>query len=101
MGDRQYPRMGKFGFRDSWAKKPTSAPFCMFPGCEARATHRPEVEVNWFRGDDESCGPVCRAHSTDPVLLLEATSNWRAAQTEKRLAAQQKKFAQQVEARNV
>lgn len=77
---REYPRIGSAGLRDKWAKKPATAPFCIAPGCTCRATHRPEVEVNWFRGDDEGSGPVCKAHSADPVKLLAWTAAWKAAQ---------------------
>lgn len=77
---REYPRIGSAGFRKSWQKTPTNAPFCIAPGCDCRATHRPEIEVNWFRGDDEKGGPVCKAHGTDAVKLLEWTSAWKARQ---------------------
>lgn len=71
---KNYPEIGRSGHNPKWFKLPQSAPCCMAPGCTARATYRPEVEVNYFRGDDELCGPVCKEHSKDPVKLLEWTA---------------------------
>lgn len=55
---KQYPNIGGYRLRDNWKKNPKAAPKCIAIGCECKATHRVEVQVNWFRGDDES-GNAC------------------------------------------
>lgn len=79
---KKYPVIGRTNHKRKWFLTPATAPFCIAPGCTARATYRPEIEVNWFRGDDETSGPACKAHSADPVKLLE----WTAAREAEKLA---------------
>ncbi len=90
MARRAYPRIADTGFRKGWQKEPKAAPFCCVPSCGLRATHQPDIQVNWFRGDDEGAGPCCKAHSTDVEVLLQATAAWRAENKAKHEAAEQK-----------
>lgn len=93
MGGREYPRIGSAGHKPKWQKDPRLAPHCIVEGCAARATHQPEIEVNWFRGDDERSGPACKAHSTDARVLLAATEKWKAAMAARQQAAEARKAA--------
>lgn len=60
-------------------------PPCRFPGCTQHATHRVEIEVNWFRGDDER-SQACAAHKNCAVELLAELDQRRAAEEAQRKA---------------
>lgn len=92
MSPKEYPEICYSGHKHKWFRNPAMAPFCMAPGCEKKATYRPTVETNWFRGDDVPCGPVCKEHSKDPAKLLE----WTALRKE-----ENKKRLSEIEARKV
>ena len=65
---KQYPNIGSSTLRKAWATNQNGAPKCMAESCECKATHRVEVQVNWFRGDDE-VGNACDAHKKDAAAL--------------------------------
>ena len=69
----KYPVIGQPNHKQKWFLKPVGAPMCIAPGCAAKATYKPRIEVNWFREDDEQSGPVCKAHSVDAEKLMEWT----------------------------
>ena len=86
---KQYPNIGSSRPRDGWKKNPKAAPKCIAIGCECKATHRVEVQVNWFRGDDE-VGNACPQHKDDAVAVLQGIEANRAAQAAQRAQAQEK-----------
>lgn len=65
----KYPRIGSARLRDAWKKVPIGAPKCIVAGCACRATHRVDVEVNCFRGDDE-VGNACEQHKGNASDVL-------------------------------
>lgn len=70
---REYPRLGRAGQSKGWQKNPNGAPDCDVIDCTAKATHRVEIQVNWFRGDDESCR-ACDAHKSSLPELLDGAA---------------------------
>lgn len=85
---KKYPNIGTSRQRDAWKKNPKSAPKCVAIGCECKATHRVDVQVNWFRGDDE-VGNACELHKGDAVAVLLGIEANRAAQAAQRAQAQE------------
>ena len=75
---KTYPLIGNSRARDPWRKNPKSAPKCVVAGCECKATHRVDVEVNCFRGDDE-VGNACPAHRRDAAAILQGIEANRAS----------------------
>lgn len=75
---REYPRLGRSGKANGWLKNPKGAPACDVIGCTAKATHRVDIEVNWFRGDDECCR-ACAAHKLSMPELLTGAAARQAA----------------------
>lgn len=77
MSGRKYPRIGHArDMRKKWTKldKRTravvpvnNAPRCVV--CGQPATHMVDVEVNWFRGDDE-VRKACADHKDDAAALI-------------------------------
>lgn len=68
MSGRAYPRIGRTSLQRKWEKlPPKGAPTCS--ACSQPARFRVDVEVNWFRGDDES-GRACNEHKNDALALL-------------------------------
>jgi hypothetical protein len=71
MSNRKYPRIG--GQRkikpQKGQKKQLKTPVCI--ACINPSTHRVELQVNWFRGDDETVN-ACDKCKDDPVVLLIA-----------------------------
>lgn len=55
---RQYPRISG---RKKYKGHPNGLPNCP---CGTKAVYRVEIQVNWFRGDDES-EPRCEKHKDD------------------------------------
>ncbi len=92
MSRRDYPSIGSTRAlgndrkRAAWAKNPKSAPRCIVAGCSCPATHRIDVEVNWFRGDDE-VGQACAAHKADVAAILAGIEARRTEQQARRDAA--------------
>lgn len=80
-----YPRIGSARLRDAWKKVPIGAPKCIVSGCAYRATHRVDVEVNYFRGDDE-VGNACELHKGDAPAVLQGIEANREKQNAERLA---------------
>ena len=80
---REYPRPGYV--RRNWQNNPKSAPNCDVPGCTAKATHRVEIQVNWFRGDDEFAR-ACEAHKGALTELLAAADKREAEREARRRA---------------
>lgn len=76
---KSYPIVGSARKRDAWVKNPKGAPKCIAFGCDFRATHRVDVEVNWFRGDDE-VGNACQQHKDDAEAVLNGIELNKAAQ---------------------
>jgi hypothetical protein len=77
MSRARYPKIG--GTRDmrkKWGSNPSKRK-CLV--CGALAEYITEVEVNWFRGDDE-CVNTCAAHRNDMHAITEA---WIKQQAEK------------------
>ena len=66
---KSYPVIGNSRERNGWRKNPKAAPECAAIGCECKATHRVEIEINWFRGDDEVTN-ACDTHRKDAGALL-------------------------------
>lgn len=66
MSKRKYPRIGA-----SKAITPQKGQMLLCIVCGAPATHRLELEVNWFRGDDETVR-ACATHKDDAAALLAA-----------------------------
>ena len=83
---KTYPNIGSSSKRKEWMTKPVNAPMCDVEGCECRATHRVEVQVNWFRGDDE-VGNACEAHCKDAGALEVGIPAARIRRREQQLAA--------------
>lgn len=81
----KYPRIGNARLRSAWKKVPIGAPKCIVDGCACRATHRVEVEINWFRGDDE-VGNACELHKGDAPAVLHGIEANREKQNAQRLA---------------
>jgi hypothetical protein len=85
MSGRTYPRVGRTSRQLKWDKLPAkSAPKCSV--CDQPARYRVEVEVNYFRGDDE-CGRACAAHKDDAPALLAGIARHQAEQKARREAA--------------
>lgn len=78
---KKYPTIGNARARDGWRKNPKAAPDCIAVGCECKATHRVDVQVNWFRGDDE-VGNACPQHKGDAAAVLQGIEARRAAKAE-------------------
>lgn len=70
---RTYPRVGSTRKHkpQRGQKKPLRTPPCAV--CGQPSTCRVEIEVNWFRGDDERAN-ACDDHKNDPAALLAATT---------------------------
>lgn len=81
----KYPRIGSARLRDAWKKTPKTAPKCIVAGCCCRATHRVDVEVNYFRGDDE-VGNACDQHKGNASAVLHGIEANRKKQNVERLA---------------
>lgn len=65
---RSYPRIGAAYKNKKWeALGPGKGPVC--DACGAKALFRVDVEVGWFRGDDES-RKACAQHKEDALALL-------------------------------
>ncbi|WP_312463418.1 hypothetical protein [Comamonas sp.] len=75
---KRYPTIGNVRARDAWRKNPKGAPQCVAPGCGCKATHRVDVEVNCFRGDDE-VGNACPLHKNDAAAVLQGIEARRLA----------------------
>ena len=71
MSNRTYPRVGSQRKHkpQRGQKRPLRTPPCAV--CSAPSTYRVEVEVNWFRGDDETVN-ACDAHKNDAPALMAA-----------------------------
>lgn len=76
MSRREYPSIGRVQDRRSkWTytdrrgriKSQANRPRCA--ACGAEATHLVDIEVNWFRGDDEQ-RKSCDEHKRDANALL-------------------------------
>lgn len=93
MSHRDYPRIGSTralgndAKRKAWKLNPKAAPRCIVAGCTSPATSRVDVEVNWFRGDDE-VGQACDVHKRDAYAVLAGIEARRAEQAAKRAAAE-------------
>lgn len=85
MSADKYPRIGSARQRPNWKQNPKTAPVCIAAGCSNRATHRIDVEVNWFRGDDE-VGNACELHRGDASAVLHGIEGNREKQDAERLA---------------
>lgn len=78
MSGNSYPRIGRTSLRRKWEKLPAkTAPKCS--ACTQPARFRVDVEVNWFRGDDE-CGRACNEHKNDALALLAGIERHQAEQ---------------------
>ena len=75
---KSYPLIGSARARDNWIKTPKGAPKCIAIGCDCKATHRVEVRVNYFRGDDE-VGNACPQHKGEAMAVLQGIEANRAA----------------------
>jgi len=85
MSGRAYPRIGRTSLQRKWEKlPPKGAPKCS--ACSQPARFRVEVQVNWFRGDDE-VGNACPQHKGDAVAVLQGIEANQAAQAAQRAAA--------------
>ncbi|WP_439606836.1 hypothetical protein [Hydrogenophaga sp.] len=75
---RDYPRIGhqRLIKPQRGQKKPLKTPPCA--ACAQPSTHRVDVEVNWFRGDDEVFN-ACSDHKGDAQALLAAPRKGPAA----------------------
>ena len=60
-----YPRIGSTSKK--WPDPKKQGPKCS--ACGARSFYRVEIQVNWFRGDDE-VAKACEVHKADFVALL-------------------------------
>lgn len=82
MSNRDYPRIGsRRDMRAKWGHKiikrrhqpdeiiPNEKTPCRCIACGAPAMWRVDVEVNWFRGDDEVV-KACTPHSKDAAALI-------------------------------
>lgn len=78
---KKYPAIGNTRARDGWRKNPKAAPACTAFSCECKATHKVDIEVNWFRGDDEVAN-ACPQHKNDAAALLQGIEAKRAAVVE-------------------
>lgn len=84
MSGKTYPRVGRTSRQLKWDKLPAkAAPKCS--ACDQPARFRVDVEVNWFRGDDE-CGRACAAHKDDAIRLLAGIERHQAEQKARREA---------------
>ncbi|QRY31206.1 hypothetical protein JVX96_24505 [Variovorax sp. PDNC026] len=78
MSGRSYPRIGRTSLQRKWEKLPAkAAPKCS--ACSQPARFRVDIEVNWFRGDDE-CGRACNEHKSDALALLAGIERHQAEQ---------------------
>ncbi|RST54130.1 hypothetical protein [Variovorax sp. DXTD-1] len=78
MSSKSYPRVGRTSRQQKWDKlPPKAAPKCS--ACDQPARFRVDVEVNWFRGDDE-CGRACADHKNDAIALLAGIERHQAEQ---------------------
>jgi|GEM_PF-861066 len=84
-----YPAIGNARARNAWRKNPKGAPQCVAPGCGCKATHRVDVEVNCFRGDDE-VGNACPLHKNDAAAVLQGIEARRLAVEAQRAQAKKK-----------
>lgn len=85
MSSKTYPRVGRTKRQLKWDKLPAkAAPKCS--ACDQPARFRVEVEVNYFRGDDE-CGRACAEHKDDALALLDGIERHQAEQKALRAAA--------------
>lgn len=93
MSRHDYPRIGSTRAlgndkkRKVWKTNPKAAPRCVVIGCTCPATARVDVEVNWFRGDDE-VGQACATHKSDAAAVLAGIEARRSEQAAKREAAE-------------
>lgn len=71
MSNRKYPRIGSERLHrpQRGQKRPLKTPPCIV--CGEPSTHRVEIQVNWFRGDDEIAN-ACQTHRKDAVALCYA-----------------------------
>lgn len=84
--NREYPREGSTRQSKVWLQHPKNAPRCAVAGCDAAATHRVEIEVNWFRGDDATCR-ACPAHKGSLTELVAGYDRREAEAEARRTAA--------------
>lgn len=70
MSARQYPRIGGSRQRKGWVSQPANqGPRCDVQGCDEKALFEVDIQVSWFRGDDE-CRRSCSTHRGDVDALL-------------------------------
>lgn len=72
MSRRDYPRV-EAKPQPRWKQLAASGktgPTCSAIDCKHPATHRVDIEVSWFRGEDE-VGRACDMHINDAHALLE------------------------------
>lgn len=71
MSKREYPFIGgqRLHKPQRGQKRPLKTPPCAV--CGAPSTHRVEIQINWFRGDDEAAN-ACEAHRKDAAALYNA-----------------------------
>jgi hypothetical protein len=82
---RDYPRLGYISKRRHWQENPKNAPNCDVIGCTAKATHRVDIQVNWFRGEDEVAS-ACEAHKSSMTDLLAGLDKQEADREARRRA---------------
>lgn len=71
MSKRQYPRLGSSKHMKAWQNMPERArPRCEVVGCGCAATHKVEIEVSWFRGDDV-VAKACGNHINSFIELMD------------------------------
>jgi len=85
MSARTYPRIGAVSNRAGYTKAKKLKPSTCH-ACGAQAIYRIDIQVNWFRGDDEVVSS-CEAHKNDIAALLDGLERVRAEQAAKRQAA--------------
>lgn len=90
MSKKNYPVLGRVGRSKGWIQHPKGAPVCDAEGCGKKATHRVDIEVNWFRGDD-LCARACDVHKGDIGPLVVGADKREAEKEARRDAAQQAK----------
>jgi hypothetical protein len=87
MSRKSYPQLGRSSQVKGWINNPKGAPKCDVIECEAAATRRVEIEVNWFRGDDECCR-ACEAHK---AAVPELLAGFDKREAEKEIAREKQK----------
>ena len=82
---REYPRLGYVSKRSQWQINPKSAPRCDVTDCPNNAAYRVDIQVNWFRGEDE-VARACEAHKTSMTELLAGLDKQEAEREARRRA---------------